>query len=58
MERVRDHLLPLYAKHGRERDCAVELFDCAHVELPEMRRLILDWMDLHLVGTKREARSR
>jgi hypothetical protein len=50
VERVRDHLLPLYRKHGREGDCRVELFDCAHQELPEMRSLILEWMDKYLVN--------
>ena len=45
VERVRDHLMPLYQKYGRAQDCRIELFDCAHVELPEMRGLILEWMD-------------
>jgi len=47
--RVRDHLLPLYRAHGQEGDCRIELYDCAHVELPEMRKLILEWMDSKLV---------
>jgi hypothetical protein len=37
VERVRDHLLALYREHGKVSDCRIELFDCAHVELPEMR---------------------
>lgn len=45
VEKVRDHLLPLYRQYGKESDCRIELFDCAHVELPEMRSLILQWMD-------------
>ena len=45
VDRVRDHLMPLYQKYGRAQDCRIELFDCAHVELPEMRGLILEWMD-------------
>jgi hypothetical protein len=49
VERVRDHLAPLYRRHGRESDCRIELFDCAHVELQEMRRLIREWMDRHLL---------
>jgi dienelactone hydrolase len=49
VERVCAHLLPLYRKYGREGDCRIELFDCGHVELPEMRRLILEWLDRHLV---------
>ncbi len=50
VERVRDHLLPLYEKYGRREDCRIELFDCEHVELPEMRKLILEWMDRYLVA--------
>ncbi len=53
VERVRDHLLPLYEKYGRREDCRIELFDCEHVELPEMRKLILEWMDRHLVAKLR-----
>lgn len=45
VERIRDHLLPLYEKYGRREDCRIELFDCGHVELPEMRQLILQWFD-------------
>ncbi len=48
--RVRDYLLPLYRKYGKEEDCRVELFDCAHQELPEMRSQILDWIDKKLVN--------
>jgi cephalosporin-C deacetylase-like acetyl esterase len=48
--RIRDHLLPLYRRHGSEEDCRIELFDCAHQELPEMRALILEWMDKFLVN--------
>jgi len=51
VEKLRDYLLPLYRKHGREADLRVELFDCAHAELPEMRKLILEWMDRYLVAT-------
>ncbi len=50
VEIVRDYLRPLYAKYGTEEDCRIELFDCAHVELPEMRNLILEWLDRHLVA--------
>ena len=49
VEKIRDHLLPLYRKYGRETDCRIELFDSAHVELPEMRELILEWMDRYLI---------
>jgi dienelactone hydrolase len=45
VEKIRDHLLPLYEKHGKASDCRIELFDCEHVELPEMRKLVLEWMD-------------
>jgi cephalosporin-C deacetylase-like acetyl esterase len=47
--KVRDYLLPIYRKLGREQDCEISLFDCAHVELPEMRKRILAWMDKYLV---------
>ena len=50
VEKIRDHLLPLYRQYGREEDCRIELFDCAHVELPEMRQLILGWMDKYLAN--------
>jgi hypothetical protein len=48
VEKVRDYLLALYRKYGKEADCHVELFDCEHVELPEMRALILEWIDRYL----------
>ena len=50
VEKVRDYLLPLYGKYGKQDDCRIELFDCAHAELPEMRKIILDWLDRYLVG--------
>jgi hypothetical protein len=53
VEKVLDYLMPLYRKYGKESDCRVELFDCAHVELPEMRTLILEWMDRYLVSVQR-----
>ncbi len=49
VEKVRDYLLPLYRKLGRAQDCEISLFDCAHVELPEMRTRILAWLDSYLV---------
>jgi hypothetical protein len=48
VEKIRDYLLLLYRRYGKERDCRIELFCCAHVELPEMRKLILHWTDLYL----------
>jgi hypothetical protein len=48
VEKIRDYLLPLYRAHGNDRDLCVELYDCAHVELPAMRKLILEWMDRYL----------
>lgn len=48
--RVRDHLLPLYEKHGNTENCHIELFDSAHEERPAMRELILAWLDKHLVA--------
>jgi len=53
VEKVRDYLLPLYRKYGKEAELRVELFDCGHVELPEMRKLILEWMDRYLVAAPR-----
>ena len=58
VEKVRDYLLPLYRKYGKEADCHVELFDCEHVELPEMRALILEWMDRYLAQGARAQRAR
>jgi len=49
VEKVRDYLLPLYRQHGKEEDCRIGLFDCAHVELPEMRELITSWLNRYLV---------
>jgi dienelactone hydrolase len=50
VEKIRDRLKPLYARYGREQDCRVELYDCAHEELPEMRRTIVDWMQKYLAA--------
>jgi hypothetical protein len=52
VESVREKLLPLYRQHGREQDCRIELYDCAHEELAEMRGLITDWMRRYLVVEK------
>jgi len=49
VERVRDYLQPLYQRYGKADDCRIELFDCGHEELPEMRQLVLAWLDKHLV---------
>jgi hypothetical protein len=51
VEKIRDELMPLYRNYGREEDLRIELFDCAHQELPEMRELILKWMDRYLVAS-------
>ena len=50
VEKVRNKLLPLYRAYGQEQDCQIELFDCAHQELPAMREQILKWMDQYLVA--------
>ena len=50
VEQVREKLLQSYRTYGKAEDCKIELFDCAHEELPEMRRTILAWMDQHLVA--------
>ena len=49
VEKIRNRLLPLYRQYGREQDCRIELFDSAHVELQEMRKLILEWTDRYLI---------
>jgi len=48
VERIREHLLPLYRKFGREADCRIELEDCGHEETPTMRAAVLQWFDQHL----------
>jgi len=50
VERIRDHLLPLYREYGRESDCRIELEDCAHEETPTMRATVREWFDRHLIG--------
>ncbi len=49
VEKVRDHLLQLYEKYGKREDCRIELFDCPHEELPEMREIVVGWLEKHLV---------
>jgi cephalosporin-C deacetylase-like acetyl esterase len=49
VERIRDYLLPLYQKYGKLKDCHIEMFECPHWELPQMRKLIVEWMDTYLV---------
>lgn len=49
VERVRDHLMPLYRRYGMEGDCRIELFDCGHEETPAMRQLVSEWLDKYLV---------
>jgi hypothetical protein len=51
IEKIRQKLLPLYRQHGREEDCRIEMFDCAHEETREMRSMIIDWMRRYLVVT-------
>lgn len=54
VKKIRDHLAPLYAEQGRAEDLRIELFDCGHEERPEMRALVLEWLDHHLIGANRE----
>jgi hypothetical protein len=44
VEKVRNHVVPLYRQHGQEADCRIELFDCGHEETPAMRSLVRDWL--------------
>ena len=48
VEKIRDHLYPLYRAHGRETDCRIELFNCGHEETPEMRALVTEWLRRYL----------
>jgi len=48
VERIREYLLSLYTQYGQAEDCQIDLFECPHWELPEMRRLVTAWMDRHL----------
>jgi dienelactone hydrolase len=50
VEKIRDSLLSFYQQHGRQQDCRIELFDCAHEETPEMRGLAIDWMRRYLTA--------
>jgi len=52
VEKVRDDLMPLYRAYGREEDCHIELFDCGHEELPEMRKQIIEWLNRYLAAAK------
>jgi dienelactone hydrolase len=56
VQKVRDLLLPLYQRYGRTQDCLIELFNCAHQELPEMREQILAWMDHYLMAPQQGSR--
>lgn len=49
VKKVRDHLYSLYEKAGNAEACLIELFDCSHQETPEMRHLVLQWLDKYLV---------
>jgi hypothetical protein len=51
VEKIRDKLTSLYRQYGREQDCRVDLFDCAHEETSEMRQLVLDWMRRYLADS-------
>jgi hypothetical protein len=53
VRRIRDHLLPLYARFGRPEDCRIELFPCGHEETPAMRALVVSWLERHLAGEPR-----
>lgn len=50
VERIRDYLLPLYRRYGREEDLCIELFDCGHEETPAMRQRVLQWLDRYLLA--------
>jgi len=50
VERIREHLLPLYEQYGNPDDCLIEMFPSGHGETPPMRELVLEWLDRYLVG--------
>jgi hypothetical protein len=41
--------MPLYERHGKREDCRIELLECGHEETPAMRRLVLEWLERHLL---------
>jgi len=45
IRRIQQYLEPLYQRIGSGADCHIEVFDCDHVELPAMRKLIEEWMN-------------
>jgi dienelactone hydrolase len=49
VERVRNHVMSLYERHGKREDCRIELLESGHEETPPMRRLVLEWLDKYLV---------
>jgi hypothetical protein len=49
VEKIRDHLSTLYREYGEVEDCVIDLFNCGHEELPEMRQIILNSLDKYLV---------
>lgn len=50
VERIRDHLRPLYERHGQAGDCCIELFDCGHQETPAMRARVVEWLERTLLS--------
>jgi hypothetical protein len=50
VERIRDHLMPIYRRFGRARDCAIQIHDCGHLEIPAMRTQSLKWLDCLVDG--------
>jgi len=52
VEKVRDRLYPLYRARGKESDCRIELFNCGHEETPEMRALVVDWLQSRLASAR------
>jgi hypothetical protein len=50
VEKIARHLKPLYKKFGKPEDCRIELYDCGHREIPEMRALMIEWIERYLVN--------
>ena len=46
--KIREHLYPLYRAQGKECDCRIEVLNCGHEETPEMRAIVVDWLQNRL----------
>ncbi len=49
VDRIRDHIEPLYALFDRPDACRIERFDAQHEQTPAMCPIIHDWLERYLV---------